>query len=308
MSLSDNYVFGIGMGRTGTTSLADALTKLGIKTKHFPSDNSSQRELLAGKKLSIMKKYQALVDGIAPFYRQLYTQYPNSRFILTVRDKSDWLVSVKRFNHLRDHSPKLKTGKHYTDELRFLTYGTYKLDDNTLIDGYTAHFEAVKSFFKPHPESLLIMNLCGGEGWNTLTDYLGIPMPDYAFPHSNDLSSVAGWQKLIKDIKITLDKYIDPDSEFVMIDENQLDLDLPNAKPFVEKDGYYWGAPSCDSMAIIELNRMIDSGVQFVVVVQPAFWLLDHYRVFTEHLINVSNIIHRCDSLKIFKFKIISLD
>jgi glycosyltransferase involved in cell wall biosynthesis len=45
---------------------------------------------------------------------------------------------------------------------------------------------------------------------------------------------------------------------FILVDENQWSSELPqfNFLPFLERDGYYWGAPADDSCAIEELERM----------------------------------------------------
>ena len=62
-------VFGIGLSRTGTTSLTLALKALGYQAAHFPSDDDTRREVtahvLAGGgpiELTILKELDALTD------------------------------------------------------------------------------------------------------------------------------------------------------------------------------------------------------------------------------------------------------
>jgi hypothetical protein len=43
----ETKVFGIGLSRTGTVSLATALTALGIEARHYPHDPITQEELAA---------------------------------------------------------------------------------------------------------------------------------------------------------------------------------------------------------------------------------------------------------------------
>ena len=71
-------VFGLGLSRTGTTSLGTALNQLGINTIHYPHDAVTQRELeLRSGVLSILNKYQGIVDiSVVPFYHQLDRAYP----------------------------------------------------------------------------------------------------------------------------------------------------------------------------------------------------------------------------------------
>jgi hypothetical protein len=54
--------------------------------------------------------------------------------------------------------------------------------------------------------------------------------------------------------------------------------------PFVEKDGEYWGCPIDDSHAVEEIERLRREGAQFAVLAWPAFWWLDWYTGFRDHL------------------------
>jgi len=55
-SVREAKIFGIGLRRTGTKSLAGALNLLGIRTKWFPQDAQTYRELIMGEyRLSILR-------------------------------------------------------------------------------------------------------------------------------------------------------------------------------------------------------------------------------------------------------------
>src|SRR6266508_2610995 len=90
-------VFGLGLSKTGTTSLTKALNILGIRSIHFPNDQQTFHELQRGEyRLSILDKYQGVSDTpVAPFFAQLDSAWPGSKFILTVRDKASWLRSAE---------------------------------------------------------------------------------------------------------------------------------------------------------------------------------------------------------------------
>ena len=62
------------------------------------------------------------------------------------------------------------------------------------------------------------------------------------------------------------------------------------AVPFVERDGQYWGPPPDDATAIRELERLHGTGASFIVVAWPAFWWLEYYAGFRQHL----RANHRC--------------
>jgi hypothetical protein len=73
--------------------------------------------------------------------------------------------------------------------------------------------------------------------------------------------------------------------------------------PFTEREGVYWGPPADDASAIAELQRQRQAGSSYLVVGWPAFWWLDYYRDFHQHLRDH----HRCllenDDLIVFALK-----
>jgi glycosyltransferase involved in cell wall biosynthesis/SAM-dependent methyltransferase len=86
---------------------------------------------------------------------------------------------------------------------------------------------------------------------------------------------------------------IPPGATYLLLDEGQFGYDLLDertAKPFVERNGTYWGAPADDATAINELDRMRAGGADFLVVAWPAFWWLDVYPRFVARLRSE----HRC--------------
>jgi hypothetical protein len=73
---------------------------------------------------------------------------------------------------------------------------------------------------------------------------------------------------------------IPPGIDFILVDQEQIRDYLPaqyRAVPFLERDGVYWGPPSDDTTAIGELNRLQQSGAEFIIFTWPAFWWLDYY-------------------------------
>ena len=70
-----NKIFGIGMPKTGTSSLTAALRELGFRTAHFPRDPATVAELRAGNyRLSILSEIDSLTDVPIPaIYAQLDT-------------------------------------------------------------------------------------------------------------------------------------------------------------------------------------------------------------------------------------------
>ena len=143
-----NKVFGIGLNRTGTTSLSMALEILGMKSRHYCSctcdyDSTSVEDI---------QNLDAVVDSDLKYsYDMLDLMFPDSRFILTVRDLDDWQRSAGKFG----------------------------LDDN-----YGKHINNVIKYFDlAGSEKLLMIDVCGGEGCDKLCNFLGKEIPSQPFPH-----------------------------------------------------------------------------------------------------------------------------
>mgnify|MGYP000010224081 CR=1 FL=1 len=183
-------VFGIGLSRTGTKSLTVALNMLGIHVIHYPNDETTLKELRAGNyDLSILNDWEGIADiTVAPFYAQLDKMFPDSKFILTVRDKESWLRSIKRkwdkkpvFEEDTDKDPQMQIRRF----LRSAVYGTYTYNEERLSYVYDLHYKNVMEYFKDRPESLLVINICAGENWEKLCPFFNLPLRDEQFPVMN---------------------------------------------------------------------------------------------------------------------------
>jgi GT2 family glycosyltransferase len=73
--------------------------------------------------------------------------------------------------------------------------------------------------------------------------------------------------------------------------------------PFLERDGQYWGSPADDDTAIREFERLRLAGANFIAFGWPAFWWLDHYRRFHEHLRSQFPCVLSSERLVIFDLK-----
>jgi glycosyltransferase involved in cell wall biosynthesis len=85
-----------------------------------------------------------------------------------------------------------------------------------------------------------------------------------------------------------LDEVIPPGERIILVDDDtweNRDIALPRRHvPFLERDGRYWGRPADNATAVRELERLREAGAGFVVFGWPAFWWLDYYRRFHDHL------------------------
>ncbi|MEM8770398.1 MAG: sulfotransferase family protein [Pseudomonadota bacterium] len=177
--MSSPKVFCIGFQKTGTTSLYAALTELGYRTAAVVGRDFTAAELRDfGAQLCIetAEKYDAAQDMPWPvFFRELDAAYPNSKFILTVRDSDSWFASLE--NHF-GAAP---------NAMQEFVYGAASPSGNRerFLAVYEAHEQAVRAHFARRPDDLLIMDLKQGHGWDELCAFLGRPVPDSPFPAKN---------------------------------------------------------------------------------------------------------------------------
>lgn len=179
---STNKIFGIGLSKTATTSLVRALRLLGYETKDFPS-----LRYIPGFAFYIkphqLEQYEAFTDAaVIPFYKKLDRQFPNSKFIYTIRDRESWLKSCEKYPRFQRpiYNLPLKVIK-----LRRTLYKTVKFDEQKFTAAYEKHHQDVLDYFANRPDDLLILDICGGEQWQPLCAFLNQPIPEQAFPFAN---------------------------------------------------------------------------------------------------------------------------
>lgn len=173
-------IFGIGLSKTGTNSLNEALTLAGHPSVHFPSCEL----MLAGKFDEAFNGAVAATDiSVTAFYRELDETYPGSKFILTVRDRQSWLQSIET-HMLRRPAESLVPG-HPIGDVRQLVYGMRGFDRGAFEAAYDLHRAAVLAYFNGRDDDLLIMDVCGGDGWDVLCPFIGVRAPRRAFPSLN---------------------------------------------------------------------------------------------------------------------------
>jgi 3'-phosphoadenosine 5'-phosphosulfate (PAPS) 3'-phosphatase len=175
-------IFGIGLSKTGTTSLASALELLGYRTKDYPGLEVYQPDDLGTLDARLLSSYDAFTDTPIPsLYRALDRAFPGSKFILTVRDMEGWLKSCRK-----QFTQKLADKQNEAHNRLFIDlYGTPVFDEALFRAGYERFVRGVMDYFKDRPQDLLVLNVTAGEGWEKLCPFLGKPIPDLPFPKAN---------------------------------------------------------------------------------------------------------------------------
>lgn len=204
--LNKSKIFGIGANKTGTTSLEAAMKDLGFivgnqrKAENLVQDWARRDFNTITKYCHSAQFFQDVPFSLAYTYVALDQAFPNSKFILTVRDNSEqWYNSITKF-----HSKKWgKDGRIPTQEdLKNATYiykgrpwETNRLvyttpeDDpynkKLLIDFYEQHNNAILDYFKHRSEDLLILNVGKKDAHKKLCEFLEIETSKNDFPWKN---------------------------------------------------------------------------------------------------------------------------
>lgn len=184
-------VFGIGLSKTGTTSLSDALQHLGYDVIHWKRYNTS--------KIIDWPEFfyaDAVTDTpCSALFEPLYYTFEESKFIYTERSIDTWKQSI--VNHFGiEHPGQLRSGFEEVEKDRPRPYSFHNFIHwvhihESLYAQYDSWEEAyhkfdnrVKSFFSDKPDSrFLEMNIIDGDVWEVLCSFLDKDIPSQPFPH-----------------------------------------------------------------------------------------------------------------------------
>ncbi len=199
MTLKQKKIFGIGLSKTGTTSLTQALKLLDHKAVHFPFFHLKPQKDSLELNYHKIDKWDAMADTPIPyFYKELDRYYPRSKFILTIRDIDEWLDSCEN-NHIWPgeyvHDKAASNLLYITQilQLHHALYGSVWFDRKRFRHFYQKHGDDVLSYFSSRPADLLIYNIGNGDEWKPLCQFLGKQVPEIEFPRKN-----VGKRKLLK--------------------------------------------------------------------------------------------------------------
>jgi hypothetical protein len=173
-----NKLICVGLHKTGTKSLAAALRDVGLNVTSWFGINDPEISSIALKSaVEILEKHDAAQDDPwYTLYKELDSNFPGSKFILTTRDSKKWYNSA------------LKHFGGSTNEVRKWFYGDGNDDpaghEEIWIHQKERHENEVREYFKNRPHDFLEMDFEKGDGWDTLGPFLGIDKRE-KFPKAN---------------------------------------------------------------------------------------------------------------------------
>ena len=180
-------IFIIGCHKTGTTSVSRALTEFGYTFIHEPHSYAYIKHESSGEydELKIpISKFDVFNDSPwnhADLYKWLYKNYPNAKFILTIRDTESWLGSYSRW----EKRANIKKRWFYKP----ISQRCYGVDDflankTLMAQKYNQRNAEIIEFFKDKGDFLLF-DIENNNGWKDICEFLGKDIPNIPFPHRN---------------------------------------------------------------------------------------------------------------------------
>lgn len=180
-------IFGIGMHKTGTTSLHHALSILGFDSAHWVGAHWAKRIWRNMNNYGwseTLERHYALCDLPIPMlYEKLDASYPGSKFILTLRNEDAWIHSVERhwsaeYNPYRpgwDSDP-------FTNRMHRALYGQSAFNKEVFLQRYRRHNAEVRQHFAGRPHDLLIIDMEKQAQWKPLCEFLNTDVPTLPYP------------------------------------------------------------------------------------------------------------------------------
>ena len=192
-------IIGAGLGRTGTLSLKLALEQLGAGPCYHMMEVAAHPEHSAiwlaadrGESVDwqqIFAGYSSAVDWPAcAFWHELLAAYPDARVILTLRDGESWYASFRETILTRVEnlppiaSPAMRALYELGNEIILRrTFRGSAADMSRAIEIFDAHNASVLAAVETR--RLLVYDIA--DGWEPLCRFLGLPVPQSAFPNVN---------------------------------------------------------------------------------------------------------------------------
>lgn len=199
-------VFVIGRNKTGTTSITEVLANCGYRLGDQREAENLVEDWMRRDFRALIrycKKSDAFQDvpfSMAYTYQAMDAAFPNSKFILTVRDNAEqWYRSLTRYHskllNVENCPPTL-------EQLKVFPYVepgwmwrqqqiVYGATEETLYEPelyknhYNQHTSDVNNYFRYRSKDLLTVNLSHESAAADLARFLGVAISDISIPHLN---------------------------------------------------------------------------------------------------------------------------
>ena len=183
--VSATKVVGIGLPKTGTTSLGYCLRRFGFKHRTYDMDLAVKVKInQIGEVLSEAEKHESFEDW--PWfllYKEFDRRFPNTKFILTLRKDTETYVRSLQGHHEREGiRTKDFVKPDWWDDVHGMQPTAWDYDYSAW--RYEDHNRAVLEYFAGRiDKDLLVVCWENGDGWEKLGRFLNKRAPTEPFPH-----------------------------------------------------------------------------------------------------------------------------
>lgn len=199
-------VFCIGRNKTGTTSMVKVFESAGIKVgpqEHFELlihdwHNKDFDKIIRGVKYKGIA-FQDIPFSLPGTFKVLDENFPNSKFILTIRDSEDaWYKSLTSFHSKIFGNGKIPTKTDLQNaeyiyrgwiwDVNRMVYNTPEDDiynEAILKQHYLDYNNSVIEYFKDKPNQLLVINLKESDALEKICDFLEVEKTIESIPWEN---------------------------------------------------------------------------------------------------------------------------
>jgi hypothetical protein len=165
-----SIVINLGLPKTGTVSMKEAMNKLGFKIV-----NPRRWDIIKYKKLLKDNSYiSSDLARMLPF-KEINENF-DVKFIQTIRNEKDWYNSIANTHNRSNHTTSIRN---------LILFWEVNPQDNKdlFIPRYNKLNKKVIKYFKDK-DNFIQMDL-NKDGWNKLCNFLELPIPDIPFPNEN---------------------------------------------------------------------------------------------------------------------------
>jgi sugar O-acyltransferase (sialic acid O-acetyltransferase NeuD family) len=197
-------IFCIGFNKTATTSLSSFFRKNGffvapetpfeLLLDSYLENNYKNITNFLDANFPTYDFFQDVPFSLPHFYKHLYEKYPDSKFILTVRDnEDDWYQSLLNYHKKIFEDISNPEGIFYLREkwVYDLLVKAYKsppsnpYDYTYLTQSYLNHNQEVREFFSNKKSQLLEINLNDANVVDKIERFLNVRFENKLMPHLN---------------------------------------------------------------------------------------------------------------------------
>ena len=149
--------------------------------------------------MRVTKQFDAFADTpwfLPNVYQESVKQYPESKYILTIRDPEDWynsLLNLFKANVGADAKNAFEKAEEtwrfgIAEVMKKLFNAENLVNKDAIMQKYSEDNNKAIQFFESINKPILVLDISknsGSENWKQISNYLELPIPEKQFPHSN---------------------------------------------------------------------------------------------------------------------------